>query len=142
MGYSATVAFDADAEVLHGDAIGLRDVITFRAISVEGLEEAFRDAVDDYLAWCAEIGQEPERAYGGRFLVRMEPDLHRDVAVAAERAGETTAPVLGRAVIESIPPRATCRRVRRACRCRVGGLSNARCDGLRQPIEAIERRCT
>ena len=86
-GYSARIEFDADAEVLHGEVIGLRDVITFQATSVEGLKEAFRDSVDDYLAWCAELGQEPERAYAGRFLVRMEPDLHRDLALAAERAG-------------------------------------------------------
>ena len=88
-GYSAKIEFDADAEALHGEVIGLRDVITFQATSVEGLKEAFRDSVDDYLAWCAELGQEPERVYAGRFLVRMEPDLHRDLAVAAERAGES-----------------------------------------------------
>ena len=88
-GYSAKVTFDADAEVLHGQVVGLRDVITFQADSVEGVKDGFRDSVDDYLAWCAELGQEPERAYAGRFLVRMEPDLHRDLAVAAERAGES-----------------------------------------------------
>ena len=86
-GYIAKVAFDTDAEVLHGEVTGLRDVITFQATSVEGLKEAFRDSVDDYLAWCAELGQEPERAYAGRFLVRMEPDMHRDLALAAEREG-------------------------------------------------------
>ena len=61
-------------------------MITFQATSVEGLEESFRESVYDYLAWCTELGQEPERAYAGRFLVRMAPDLHRDLAVAAERA--------------------------------------------------------
>ena len=86
-GYSAKVTFDPDAEVLHGEVVGLRDVITFQATSVEGLKEAFRDSVDDYLAWCAELGQEPERAYAGRFLLRMDPGLHRDLALAAERAG-------------------------------------------------------
>lgn len=88
-GYRAKVVFDADAAVLHGEVLGLRDVITFQATSVQDLEGAFRDSVDDYLAWCAELGQEPERAYAGRFLVRMEPDLHRDLALAAERAGES-----------------------------------------------------
>ena len=86
-GYHANVTFDPDAGVLHGEVIGLRDVITFQATSVEKLKEAFRDSVDDYLAWCAELGQAPERAYAGRFLLRMEPDLHRDLAFAAERAG-------------------------------------------------------
>lgn len=86
-GYSAKVAFDPEAEVLHGEVIGLRDVITFQATAVEELKEAFRDSVDDYLAWCAELGQEPERAYAGRFLLRMDPGVHRDLALAAERAG-------------------------------------------------------
>jgi predicted HicB family RNase H-like nuclease len=86
-GYSAKVTFDPDAEVLHGEVVGLRDVITFQATSVEGLKTAFRDSVDDYLAWCAELGQEPERAYAGRFLLRMDPGLHRDLALAAERTG-------------------------------------------------------
>jgi predicted HicB family RNase H-like nuclease len=86
-GYSAKVTFDPDGEVLHGEVIGLRDVITFQATSVEGLKGAFRDSVDDYLAWCAELGQEPERAYAGRFLLRMDPDLHRDLAFVAEHAG-------------------------------------------------------
>lgn len=86
-GYSAKVTYDADAKVLHGEVIGLRDVITFQATSVEGLEGAFRDSVDDYLAWCAELGQGPERPYAGRFLVRMDQSLHRDLALAAERAG-------------------------------------------------------
>ena len=86
-GYSAKVTFDPDAEVLHGEVVGLRDVITFQATSVEGLKEAFRDSVDDYLAWCAELGKEPERAYAGRFLLRMDPGLHRDLALAAEREG-------------------------------------------------------
>jgi len=86
-GYSAKVAFDPEAEVLHGEVIGLRDVITFQSTSVEGLKEAFRESVDDYLAWCAELGQEPERAYAGRFLLRTDPGLHRDLALAAQRSG-------------------------------------------------------
>ena len=86
-GYSAKVTFDPDAEVLHGEVVGLRDVITFQGTSVKGLKEAFRDSVDDYLAWCAELGQAPERAYAGRFLLRMDPGLHRDLALAAEHAG-------------------------------------------------------
>ena len=63
-GYSAKVTFDSDAEVLHGEVIGLRDVITFQATSVEALEEAFRDSVDDYLAGARShgIGTVPETA--------------------------------------------------------------------------------
>jgi predicted HicB family RNase H-like nuclease len=87
LGYNAKVTFDPEAEILHGEVIGLRDVVTFQAASVEGLKEAFRESVDDYLEWCAQLGHEPERAYAGKFLLRMDPSLHRDLALAAERAG-------------------------------------------------------
>lgn len=87
--YTAKITFDADAEILHGEVIGLRDVITFQATCVEDLEEAFHASVDDYLASCEELGQEPERAYSGKYLVRMGPELHREVARAAEREGSS-----------------------------------------------------
>ena len=68
--------------MLHGEVIGLRDVITFQATSVGGLKEAFWDSVDDYLAWCAELGQEPtsEFAVGGASGVyphARRPDAQR-----------------------------------------------------------------
>lgn len=85
--YSAKVTFDPDAGAFHGEVIGLRDVITFQATSVDGLWTEFRDSVDDYLAWCEELGQEPEKAYSGKCLVRMDAELHRDLALAAEREG-------------------------------------------------------
>lgn len=86
-GYRARVTFDEDAETFHGTVLHLRDVITFEADSVAGLKREFRDSVDDYLAFCVELGREPERPLSGRFLLRMDPDLHRDATSAAELAG-------------------------------------------------------
>jgi len=48
-GYTATVEFDDEAMVFSGEVVGIRDVITFQGKSVEELETAFRDSVDDYL---------------------------------------------------------------------------------------------
>ena len=86
-GYSAKVVFDGDAGVLFGEVEGLRDVVTFEATNVEGLESAFRDSVDDYLAMCAERGEEPDKPYSGKILVRADSGLHRDLAIAAAREG-------------------------------------------------------
>ncbi|HSW30295.1 MAG TPA: type II toxin-antitoxin system HicB family antitoxin [Longimicrobiales bacterium] len=86
-GYRARVTFDEDAETFHGTVLHLRDVITFEADSVAGLKREFRNSVDDYLAFCKELGREPERPLSGRFLLRMDPDLHRDATSAAELAG-------------------------------------------------------
>ncbi|MFQ5763604.1 MAG: type II toxin-antitoxin system HicB family antitoxin [Rhodospirillales bacterium] len=86
-GYSATVELDEEAGVLHGEVIGTRDVITFRADSVENAIQEFHASVDDYLDFCAERGEAPEKPLSGRFLVRATPELHRRVHVAAHASG-------------------------------------------------------
>ncbi len=86
-GYEAVVEYDEEAEIFHGEVVNLRDVITFQGASVSELKEAMADSVEDYLAFCAERGKEPERPYSGQFVVRAEPRLHRELASAARRAG-------------------------------------------------------
>ena len=88
-GYTARVTFDEEAGVLFGEVEGLRDVVTFEATNVDDLAVAFRDSVDDYLAMCAERGEAPEKPYSGKFLVRIDPRLHRDIAMAAARSGKS-----------------------------------------------------
>ena len=51
-GYIGKVEFDPDAKILHGEVIGIRDVVTFQGGSVKEVEKAFRDSVDDYLIFC------------------------------------------------------------------------------------------
>jgi len=41
--------------------INIRDVVTFEGETVEEVQQAFRDSVDDYLAFCAERNEEPEK---------------------------------------------------------------------------------
>ena len=52
-GYIGVMEVDPDANLIHGDVIGLRDVITFQGQSVAEALQAFKDSVDDYLRWCA-----------------------------------------------------------------------------------------
>ena len=88
-GYSAKIEFDNEAGLFHGQVLHTRDVITFQGTSVETLRAAFADSVDDYLDFCASRGEEPERPFSGRFLVRVDRSLHRQVAIAAGHAGES-----------------------------------------------------
>jgi len=88
-GYRARVEFDHDAGILFGEVEGLRDVVTFEATTVEALKKAFHASVDDYWEMCSERGEEPEKPYSGKFLVRMDPVLHREVAAAAARSGKS-----------------------------------------------------
>jgi len=86
-GYEAVVEYDEEAGIFHGEIAGLRDVITFQGKSVAELKKALAGSIEDYLAFCKERGEEPEKPFSGRFVVRADPSLHKDVAVAAKRAG-------------------------------------------------------
>ena len=76
-GYSGTVRFDDEAEIFHGEVLGLRDVVAFQGTTVEELKRAYRDSIDDYLEFCAERGEEPDKPFSGKFLMRLNPSLHR-----------------------------------------------------------------
>ena len=88
-GYFAKVEFDDDANIFHGEVINLRDVITFEGTTVKALRKAFKDSVEDYLEFCAERGEEPEKPYSGRFLVRVEPELHKTLVIQARKNGKS-----------------------------------------------------
>lgn len=88
-GYIGKVEFDADAKLFHGEVVGIRDVVTFQGQSVKQLEKAFRDSVNDYLDFCAARHETPERSYSGQFVVRVEPELHRRLSVAAAAEGKS-----------------------------------------------------
>jgi predicted HicB family RNase H-like nuclease len=85
-GYAAKVEFDDEANIFHGEVINLRDVITFQGESVGELKEAFRESVEDYLAFCADRGEESEKPYSGKFSVRLDPELHRKITIKARAA--------------------------------------------------------
>jgi len=82
-GYIGMVEFDEEANTFHGEVINLRDVITFQGETVRRLRKAFHDSVDDYLDFCAQRGEEPEKPYSGKFVVRIEPELHKSLATRA-----------------------------------------------------------
>lgn len=88
-GYRASVSYDASAEIFHSEVLNTRTVLTFQGNSVDELKAAFRDTVDDYLAWCRERGKDPEKPYSGRFVLRMSPELHRRLATDAVEAGKS-----------------------------------------------------
>jgi len=84
-GYTGTVAFDEEAEIFHGEVEGLRDVVTFQGTTVEEIKRAFRESVEDYLAFCAERGESPERPASGKFVLRVPSSTHRFLIAEAKR---------------------------------------------------------
>jgi predicted HicB family RNase H-like nuclease len=88
-GYAAAVEFDAEDMILAGRIAGINDVIGFHAETPKALVAAFREAVDDYLETCATLGKSPEKPYSGRVLLRVDPQTHARIALAAQLSGKS-----------------------------------------------------
>lgn len=88
-GYSARIEYDDEDGIFFGRLAGIADVVGFHADTVDGLREAFHEAVDDYLDTCARLGREPQRAFSGQVMFRVDPEVHRRAALAAELAGKS-----------------------------------------------------
>ena len=86
-GYFGSVRYSQEDGVLNGKLEGIRTLISYEATDAAGLEAAFKEAVDEYLADCEADGVAPETPYRGRFSVRVRDSLHRKLVVAAEREG-------------------------------------------------------
>jgi predicted HicB family RNase H-like nuclease len=86
-GYSGHAEYDSEADLFHGEVVGTRDVVTFQGRTLAQLRKAFQESVDDYLAFCKERGESPERPFSGKFVARITPDVHRALSLAADREG-------------------------------------------------------
>lgn len=85
--YIAHVVFDDEADLFHGEVINTRDVITFQGRSVTELKKSFHDSVDDYLEFCKKRKENPDKPFSGKFNLRLDPELHREVYIAAKEHG-------------------------------------------------------
>lgn len=115
-GYIGKVEFDADARILHGEVMGIRDVVTFQGRSVAEVQKAFRESVDDYLAFCRQRHEEPDKPCSGQFVVRVDSDLHRRASMLAQAQGKSLNALVGEALAERVggQPRRPSRRKSRA----------------------------
>ncbi len=88
-GYRATVTFDDEAGIFHGEVVDTRDVITFQGKSVVEMRKAFKGSVDEYLAVCAERNRKPDKPFSGRIPLRVPPEVHRAATAAARAEGKS-----------------------------------------------------
>ncbi len=88
-GYAARIEYDERDDIFVGRVLGMRDIISFHARSVPELHEAFRDALEDYLADCVEQGITPETPASGKVMLGIRPEVHAAASVAARAAGKS-----------------------------------------------------
>ena len=61
-GYSAIIEVYTEAEIFFGRVININDVITFKAKTIEEARQEFHHSVDDYLVYCEDLGEEPDKS--------------------------------------------------------------------------------
>lgn len=88
-GYHGKVEFDEDAGIFHGEVVDLRDVITFQGKTVEEIYQAFQESIDDYLEFCHQRGEEPDKPFSGRLMLRLPSEVHRQVYIRAKKEGKS-----------------------------------------------------
>lgn len=86
-GYAARIEYSDEDGCFVGHIAGIKDIVGFHGETVTEMRAAFEEAVDDYLALCAETGKRPDRPYSGRIMLRVPPELHAQVAMQAEANG-------------------------------------------------------
>jgi predicted HicB family RNase H-like nuclease len=88
-GYLGHVVYDDEAKIFHGEVVGIKDTITFQGDSVNELEQSFKDSINDYLAFCKERGENPDKPYSGKFNLRISPSLHAKLSIIAKENKES-----------------------------------------------------
>lgn len=67
-GYTGSIEYSVEDSCFYGEVLGIADLISYEGNTKERLESDFREAVDEYLITCKEVGKEPERAKGALMI--------------------------------------------------------------------------
>ncbi len=88
-GYTASLEFDPDDNILVGRVLGIDDIVSFHGESVATFTIAFHEAVDDYVCACEKLEQTPEKPASGRLMLRVDPVVHAAALKAAANTGQS-----------------------------------------------------
>lgn len=88
-GFIGSVHFSSTDKVFFGKVEGVNDLITFEGESVDELVSSFQYVVDEHIKDCASENIDVEKSYKGSFNVRLNPELHRRIAISAKMRGES-----------------------------------------------------
>lgn len=78
--YTGIIEYDEQGKIFTGEVVGLKTVIAFQGRIPQELENSFRSSIDLYLEMCREDGTKAEKPYSGKFNLRLDQALHREIA--------------------------------------------------------------
>lgn len=86
-GYEAVIKYSNEDETFIGEVINTNDILIFDGDNVSEIKQSFQGVVDDYINDCNAENKDPNRPFSGQFVMRIKPELHRDLFIKAKQAG-------------------------------------------------------
>ena len=97
-GYLGTAEYSSEDNILFGQIVGIKGLISYEGNSVEQLKADFEEAIDDYLIDCRESGIEPQHPYNGNLDVKISPDLHKKLQMYSKSKNQNTNSIVEAAI--------------------------------------------
>jgi predicted HicB family RNase H-like nuclease len=82
-GYECRLIVDSEDGVITGKVISIEKVIKFQSESAKDTGKELRKSIEDYLDFCSETGEEPEKPFSGTLLLKIPPELHKRALISA-----------------------------------------------------------
>ena len=102
--YSARIEYDPDLDLFRGEILGLNGGADFYGKTPKELRSEFRKSLRIFLEVCREKGIESRRSYSGKFNLRITPELHERLAIAAQAEGKSINTLAQEALEKRIGP--------------------------------------
>lgn len=88
-GYHAKIEYDPEIDLFRGEILGLNGGADFYGKNPKELRVEFKKSLEVFLQVCTEKGIEPRRHFSGKFNLRITPELHEQLAIAAQAEGKS-----------------------------------------------------
>ncbi len=85
-GYSGSIEYSEEDNLLFGKVLGIQGLISYEGITGKELGNDFQGAINDYLDDCRASGKKPEKPFNGSFNVRIPTKLRQKAALLAMEA--------------------------------------------------------
>ncbi|MDD5215974.1 MAG: type II toxin-antitoxin system HicB family antitoxin [Methylococcales bacterium] len=88
-GVKAVITYDSDIDMFRGEFLELNGGADFYAKDAEGLRREGAISLKVFLEACQEDGVEPFKSYSGKFVLRLPPEDHAAISIAASASGKS-----------------------------------------------------
>ena len=88
-GVKAVITYDSDIDMFRGEFLGSNGGADFYAQDAEGLRREGAISLQVFLDACKEDNVDPFKSYSGKFILRVPPEDHAAISLAASASGKS-----------------------------------------------------